>query len=938
MMKLTEQDIERQVSTLIQQLLMESGSPHSQRPIKPDASLQQHLGIDSLTRAELFQRIEKTFHVQLTDQVIIEAETVTDIVDAIYAATPMQDKHPRTRNRRAATDVQVDLSKAHTLIDVLVAYVNQAPDRPHIYYLDEQGREETITYQNLFSNALRIAGAILKLGLKPGDTVAIMQPTTPRFFYTFYGILLAGCVPVPIYPPLRPRQIEAYAKLEANILRNAQVRLLVTFQQAERLSQLVKAFVPSMKAVVTADDLLQNQDEATVYSATAEDFAMIQYTSGSTNAPKGVLLTHANLLANIRAFGQAVDLKATDSTVSWLPLYHDLGLIGFWMGSLYFGMPLNSMSPLIFLNRPEQWLWAIHNHRATISGGPNFAYELCVRRIDPASIEGLDLSSWRIAANGAEAIQPKTLARFAEKFAPYGFRAEAMMPVYGLAESTVGLAVAPPGRKPWIDQVDRQAYEEKQQALPTTDVNSLAFVACGKPLPGHEIRIVDADHQPLPERHIGSLYFRGPSNMQGYYGNPEATAAIYHDGWLDSGDMAYMVDGEIFITGRKKDMIIKAGRNLYPTEIEDLTAQVTGIRKGCVIAFGISDPQHGTEKLVVVAETSLASADDRKRLAEEITDKITTALDIAPDDVVLVPPHAIPKTSSGKLQRSACQKAYREGRLSRRGAPLWVQLTKLSAGWAGASTRSFLGKLGKGIYTAYATLMLFITVIPLWLIVLISPQKLAAHFFRGWSWLIFWLCACPVRVTGKEYIAADNPMIYAANHASYIDSILLAGLLPSGAIFVGKKELLQTPVIRTFMRKLGHLTVDRLDLSKGVENTQAIANALAAGHPIVIFPEGTFTYAVGLRPFKLGAFKVSVETGRPVCPIAIRGTRQILRDREYLMKPQIVHVSVSPPLLPQGDDWQEMIRLKNLTHEAIAKQCGEPTLDLISAGVPPSSP
>jgi fatty-acyl-CoA synthase len=931
-MKLTEHDIEEQLIALTQQLLIESGSPHSHRKITLNASLQRHLGIDSLSRAELFQRIEKQFSIQLSDKFIIEAETLKDIADAIYSATPMQKKHPRDQSKRTAHHLHVDLSAATTLIDVLVTYATEAPDRPHIYMLDDNGHEEIITYKKLFTQSLRVAGALLKHGLKPGDTVAIMQPTTPRFFYTFFGILLAGCVPVPIYPPLRPQQIEAYAKQEAKILRNAEVRLLVTFQQAEKISQLISAFVPSLKAVVTADMLLQNYDEAPVHAAKEDDSALIQYTSGSTSTPKGVLLTHQNLLANIRAFGQAVQLQPSDATVSWLPLYHDLGLIGFWLGSLYYSMPLNAMSPLVFLNRPEQWLWAIHHHRATISGAPNFAYELCVRRIDPASIEGLDLSSWRIAANGAEAIQPKTLARFTEKFAPYGFKAEAFLPVYGLAESTVGLATAPPGRAPWIDRIDRPAFEAKQQAILTTDEHGLEFVSCGPPLPGHEVRIVDDADQVLDERHIGYLQFRGPSNMQGYYNNPEATQAIYHDGWLDSGDMAYLADGEVFITGRKKDMIIKAGRNLYPTEIEELAAQVPGIRKGCVIAFGISDAQNGTEKLIVVAETTEASLQQREMLAEQITDTITTALDIAPDHVVLVAPRVIPKTSSGKLQRSACQKAYLEGRLAKHGLPTWLQISKLSIGWAAIKLWSAIAAIGKIFFTLYTALILIVTVIPLWILIQVLPRHLAAKLCRWWARLLFFVCFCRLRITGKDNLTSQNPVVYTANHSSYIDSLLLMAILPTTARFVGKQELVHAPIIRTFMQRLGYLAVDRLDASKGIENTQPIETALREGNSIMIFPEGTFTYAIGLRPFKLGAFKAAVDTMRPICPIAIQGTRQILRDCEYWLRPKTIHITIGTPLLPEGDDWQEMIRLKNLAHAEIAKHCGEPTLDLIAPG------
>lgn len=930
-MKLTEHDIEKQIFSIVQQLLAESGTQFSSRQLTDNVSLSRHLGIDSLGRAELFQRIEKHFEVRLPDNVLASADTLDDIAKAVFTATPIQKKLPREFHNAAFTKTHVDVSSSKTLLDPLLIYAENAPDRPHIYMQDENGQEEVITYGKLYEAALQVAAGLQQHGLKPGDTVAIMQPTNPHFYYTFYGILLAGCIPVPIYPPLRPHQIEAYAKHEAKILQNAEVRMLVTFHEAENISHLLRAFIPSLKYVVTTSTLMKSKEKGTIFQARPEDFALIQYTSGSTNAPKGVLLTHSNLIANIQAFGKSINVQPNDSTVSWLPLYHDLGLIGFWLGSVYHGLPLNSLSPLTFLNRPEQWLWAIHFHRATISGAPNFAYELCVRKVDPASIEGLDLSSWRIAASGAEAIQPKTLRRFTEKFAPFGFKAETFLPVYGLAESTVGLAVPTPGRKPWIDKVDRKSYEEKQVAIPTEDENSLEFVSCGPPLPGHAIRIVDDENLIVPERHIGHLQFKGPSNMQGYYGNPEATKAIYHDGWLDSGDFAYQVEGEVFITGRCKDTIIKAGRNLYPTEIEDIAATVPGIRKGCVIAFGVVDNKRGTEKLVIVAETLEKRPLERSNIMHQITDKMSTMLDVIPDDIILVAPRIIPKTSSGKLQRSACRKAYLEGKLAATSQPVWVQLTRLTMSFAGIKFMSRLGQCAKGLYTAYIALLLVITLPPVWLMLFILPRNMAALLCKAWARVCFFLAGCPISIT-KDKSRTPKPVIYAANHASYIDSLLLVGVLPSSTRFVGKQELLKTPIIRTFMNKLGYVYVDRMEFSKGVEDTKLIDQLLREGHSIAIFPEGTFSYAAGLRPFKSGAFKAAVDTQTPIVPIAIRGTRHILRGDERLSRPGKIHLTFSHSIAPQGNDWQALSQLKTATREAIAKHCGEPTLDMILAG------
>jgi len=430
-----------------------------------------------------------------------------------------------------------------------------------------------------------------------------MLPTSKAFFIAFFGTLYAGGVPTPIYPPARPSQLEEHLRRQAGILRNAGAVLLVASPETIAVGRLLKLQVESLRDVVSVETL--SKGTGTLPGQVApHGLALLQYTSGSTGTPNGVALSHLNLLANIRAIGQALEAGPADIFVSWLPLYHDMGLIGAWLGSLYFAAPLVVMSPLTFLVRPEQWLWAIHRHRATLSAAPNFAFELCLRKIEDATIAGLDLSSLRMLANGSEAVSPETIHRFAARFAQYGFRPEAMAPVYGLAENAVGLAFPPLGRAPIIDRVDRGALARNGNARPAgpNDLNALEFVACGRPLPGHEIRIVGAMGE-LGERQEGLLQFRGPSATAGYFANPAKTRQLFDGDWLNSGDLAYIADGDVFITGRSKDIIIRAGRHIYPEEIEAAIGEVDGVRKGCVVAFGTHDPRAGTERLVILAET-----------------------------------------------------------------------------------------------------------------------------------------------------------------------------------------------------------------------------------------------------------------------------------------------------------------------------------------------
>lgn len=930
--------LEAHLLAVIHQFLTEMDAHRATRLLTVDASLERDLGIDSLAKVELIHRIEQQFDVQIAAQVLAEANHVNDLITAVAEATPTRAWASREISAPVAAS-HIDPTSVSTLTEVLTLYASNEPDRPHVYFQDEQGDEITITYGELFQQATRIAQSFAALGINQGETIAIMLPSCPQFFYVFMGVLLCGAVPVPIYPPFRPDQIEEYAKREALILSNAEVRLLITFERAEILSKLLKNFIPSLKAVFTFDALAQYQSDVKPITIHADDSALIQYTSGSTGAPKGVLLNHHNLITNLRAGAEAINLQTTDVMVTWLPLYHDMGLIGTWLGSMYHGIPVVSMSPLTFLSRPERWLWAIHYHRATISAGPNFAYELCLRRIADKEIEGLDLSSWRVAFNGAEAIYPETLREFSKRFKRYGFRNESIYPVYGLAESTVALVFPPIERGPVFDVVQRELFERKNIAKPAEsgDSNGLEFVAVGQAIPGHNIQIVDPDNQPLTERHVGHIQFQGPSSMQGYYRNPEATQAVYHQGWWDTGDLGYQAGGDLFITGRVKDVIIKAGRNLYPAEVEEIVGQLDGVRTGCVAAFGVSDAQAGTEKFIVVAETRATDTRQKDLIHHDITEQVAIKIGVPADLVILVPARTIPKTSSGKLRRSSCKQDYLDGKMGRHGAPTWLQLVKLTCGSAWKMLRKWCGRVGRLSYSLYAGTLIFTTILMLCGVnFLLSPVK-ARKLTKLWTRLMLRCVFCPVKIIYEQTASQDNkstnPVIYVANHASYVDSFLLIAILPSDTLFIGKKELLNAPILKTFIKQLGYMTVDRFDVSQSVADSNTIIDTVEAGNSIMIFPEGTFTYASGLRPFKLGAFKTAMETSTALCPIALQGTRKILRAGQSLPRPAKITVTIGEAIVPQANNWQEVTRLRNEVRAFIAKHCGEKTLALVRAGM-----
>lgn len=931
MTTIPKQHIDTSLIHLVTQLSAESGHP-IQRDIKLDDSL-SYLGFDSLSRAELLRRIEAEYDITISDKAFMQADTLNELAQCIRDAKPGRiQKQASTFSVAQKEASSVSPAQAKTLLDALLMYGEKSPEKTHVYFTDEDNKQTLITYGTLLQSSQRVASSLRELGLKEGETVAIMQPTHPAFFYTFFGTLLAGGVPVPIYPPFRMHMLESYAKTEAKILSSAEVRILVTFERAELLSRLLKSFVPSLTHVVTAHELLEGKQLLTSpFPAKANGLAFIQYTSGSTNDPKGVMLTHDNLLSNIRAYGQAIAVTPDDITVSWLPLYHDMGLIGMWLGSLYYGIPLVLLTPFSFLNSPEKWLWAIHHHRGTLSGAPNFAYELCANRLDVALLEGLDLSSWRMAANGAEKIYPRTLQQFAAKFKPYHFKSEALLPVYGLAESTVGLAIPPVNRGYVIDTVDRKSFEKERRALPSTDKGALSFVCCGHAIKGHEIRIVDDENHILPPRHVGNLQFRGPSNMQGYYNNPAATQAAIVEGWIDSGDLAYLADDEVYITGRRKDLIIKAGRNLYPVEIEELAGNVPGIRLGCVAAFEITDAAHATERLVVVAETREKDKKEQAAIKEAVKASIIAALDIAPDEIVLVKPHTVPKTSSGKLQRNACKQLYMKGKLGGRHTPPWLQVVKLSVKSAWRKSMNGLKLAASYLFTLYMVAVILISLIPIYLVVRFGSSDLAMRVCKQWARFLIACAWTPLKVVNKEKLQHQQAVIYTANHSSYLDAIIALAIIPPKTKMVGKKELLSTPIIRTFVKRLNFLVVDRLDLSKGVEDTKEIESALTSGWSIFIFPEGTFSYSSGLRPFRMGAFKMACETKSAIVPIAIRGSRLIWRGDEKHIQPGHITVIVNDAIAPEGNEWHDVVKLRDAVRSVIAEHCGEQSLDFIAA-------
>jgi fatty-acyl-CoA synthase len=925
--------VEARVLEVVRELAGEVGGSRARRAATPEASLERDVGLGSLERVELLLRLETTFGRSLDDR-FLGIDTPAALARALLEAEGAEPLPPPESG--PALGPAAGIERASTIHRSLWEHARAEPDRPSVYLREDDGRDHTVTYGSLWKESAAVAGGLRERGVRKGDTVALMLPTSVDFLRSFQGILIAGGIPVPIYPPLRLDRLPEYAQRQSAILADAGVRLLITIPRALPIAGLLKAAGSSLSHVTTAEELRQVGADWPTPGGAGSGPALIQYTSGSTGSPKGVLLTHDNLLANIRAIAAGVEARPTDVGASWLPLYHDMGLIGSWLFCLHQGFPIAIQSPLSFLSRPERWLWTIHQRRATLSPAPNFAFELCARRIPDAALEGLDLSSWRCALNGSEPVNPDTLERFARRFAPYGFRREAMLPVYGLAESSVALCFPPVGREPKVDRVARAAFEREGRAEATSkgDTRDPRFVSVGRPLPEHEVRIVNEAGEDVPDRTVGRLVFRGPSQMAGYFQRPEATAAVtLPGGWLDSGDLAYRAQGEIYIAGRRKDLIIKAGRNLVPQEIEEAASRVEGIRKGCVVALGVNNPALGTESLVIVAETRATDPGERDRLVAAVTEGVAAAVDVPPDVVALVPPGAVPKTSSGKIRRAATREMYLGGGLGRPGPTPLVTRARLLAGAIFGEVRPWLRGAARGLYLAWLAVTFPVVILPLWLLVALLPsRRLAFAVGRFTVRVCLRLAGCRLSAEGLEALRQGGPFILAANHASYSDVPALMALLPLDFVFVAKREVLSFPVVGTYVRKAGHPTVDRWDVQQSLADAGQVARALAAGDSVLFFPEGTFAAATGLRPFRLGAFKAAVEEGVPVLPMALRGTRRVMRGNSWLPRPGPIHLWVGTPLRPEGDGWPAVVALRDRVASEIAAHCGEPRLDLVAGG------
>ena len=520
--------------------------------------------------------------------------------------------------------------------------------------IEHDGTVQRLAYSELIDDARAVGGALLAAGLEPGNRIAIVVPEVAGFVRAFFGVSAAGMIPVPLCPPAQAGDIATFTRQSAHILRASRAHAVVT-------TEPVAGLLPGTSTMLILDDLDEGPAMAAPARVGADAPALIQFTSGSTEAPKGVVVSHANVAANIAGISgpSGLAMTKTDVGVSWLPLYHDMGLIGMLLTAVYFGVDTVIMSPVLFLKRPTAWLEAISTYRGTISFAPNFAYDLCLKRVKDAQIDQLDLASWRVAGCGAEPVRSDTLRSFASRFARAGFRESSFVPSYGLAESTLAVTLGRDGLR--VDTIDAHRLVRDSIAVPCNGSGAVVRVVnCGRAFPGHAIRVVGDAGQPLSERHVGSILVSGPSVMRGYFENPAATADSISDGWLETGDVGYMAGGDLFVCGRTKDLIVRQGRKYHPADLESSIADLPGLRASAIVVFGVNRFEEA-DQVIAVVETRASAAGDS--IVDDVRRRVRETAGLDLDQIIVAPPGTIPRTTSGKVRRAETRTRHESGTL-----------------------------------------------------------------------------------------------------------------------------------------------------------------------------------------------------------------------------------------------------------------------------------
>jgi acyl-CoA synthetase (AMP-forming)/AMP-acid ligase II len=562
-----------------------------------------------------------------------------------------------------------------TLVDALAA---AASHWSAVTFVDLHEREVRLSWGELHDRAQRAAGVLADRGVRPGDAVAIVLRTEPAFLDAFFGTWLAGAVPVPLYPPVRLGRMEEYLAATGRMLSVSGAALVVSGGGTLRLlGEAVEAGGVRL-GILDAAELVAGTRRLE-RAASAGELGLVQFSSGSTVDPKPVALTHAALAAQVSALLEIVEPTQRDALVSWLPLYHDMGLIGCLLGALSQPAPAILIPPEHFLARPALWLRALSRHRGTVSAAPSFAYAYCAERVRDGELAGCDLSPWRLALDGAEPVSGEAMRRFADRFAAYGFSRRALVPVYGLSEAALAVTFSAPGSPLEGRRIDAARLAQDGTVAP----GGREVVPVGVPIPGVEVELRGADGRGVGEGTLGRIWVKGPSLMRGYLGDRAATDRALVEGWLDTGDLGFVSGGLLHVHGRARDLVIVRGANHAPEEFEAALAGLPGLRTGCAVAVGFTPPGGGGEELLLLVERGRDAEEEYDAVLEaQVRAVVTARTGVAPHAALILPAGTLPRTSSGKLRRGEALRRYLAGTLE---PPRPVSLLRIAVGAARSS-------------------------------------------------------------------------------------------------------------------------------------------------------------------------------------------------------------------------------------------------------------
>ena len=550
------------------------------------------------------------------------------------------------------------LDEARILIEALQSLVETKPDDEALVLLDRKQGEQCFTLGELWDRARSVQSTLMDRGLVPGSVVVLVLPTSPELIAAYFGAMLARGIPAMLSTPSnRVSDPRIFTDRVAHVVANSSPHSLICRPDVAALVEGERAALLGETRLLLPDEIETPASFPDPAPCNSETIASMQYSSGTTGTPKGVLVTHAAALNNLRSMQQAFEVSEGDVAVNWIPLYHDMGLFGAFLLPLLCGCKTVLIPTMDFMRDPAIWLRAIDKYRGTFAWAPNLAYALCAKRLRNEALDGLDLSSWRLALNGSEPVLATTVRAFAKRMAAYGFSRECMSPAYGLAEATVLATVHPVREEPLCEVLDRDLLAAEEIARPTSS-DGVSCVSIGRAIPNCKLEIRDAAGRPLPERHVGKVWLHSNALFSGYHANAELTSRVLVDGWLDTEERGYLVGGYLFFVARDKDLIIMGGEKYMPDDIEGAINRVPGVREGCAVVFGVMNEERGTEDLAAVVETrettEAALADLERRIRAEVT--AVTGLGLA--HVILTPPGGVEKSTSGKLARGPTRRRY----------------------------------------------------------------------------------------------------------------------------------------------------------------------------------------------------------------------------------------------------------------------------------------